>query len=129
MKRIFFSTQVPCDNIGVMPNVISDPYSGKVNLETRSNGWVASGRLTKEKGFSELIDFWPNSYKLDIYGEGPLLEELKIKTKNKENISIKGGVSRTNLSKLLPTYIGAILPSRWFEPGPLTVLEYLENYV
>ncbi len=125
MKEILLSTQVPIDKFEVIPNFISDPYYGKLNSETRNNGWVTSGRLTKEKGFSELIDFWPNSYKLDIYGEGPLLEELKIKTKNKENISIKGGVSRTHLSKLLPSYIGAILPSRWFEPGPLTVLEYL----
>ena len=86
---------------------------------------MASGRLTAEKGFSELIEFWPTGYKLDIYGEGPLIGELKRKAASRGDISIKSGVSRKELSKMLPMYSGAILPSRWFEPGPLTVLEYL----
>ncbi len=125
MKEILMSTQVSSEKFEVIPNFISDPYFGMRITQSRNDKWVASGRLTNEKGFSELIDFWPNDYSLDIYGEGPLLEELKMKTKNRDNISIMGGVSRNELSRVLPLYSGAVLPSRWFEPGPLTVLEYL----
>jgi len=125
MKEILLNTGVQRDKFKVIPNFIPDPYAGEFELKAKNSRWIASGRLTSEKGFSELIDIWPNEYVLDIYGEGPLLDELKKKTQGRDEISIQGGVSRNDLSKLLPTYHGAILPSRWFEPGPLTILEYL----
>jgi glycosyltransferase involved in cell wall biosynthesis len=125
MREFLSHTGVDKSKFEVIPNFITDPYAGKLKQETKNSRWVASGRLTSEKGFSELIDYWPSSYGLDIYGDGPLLDELKYKSENRDEISIQGGVSRGVLTKLLPTYHGAILPSRWFEPGPLSVLEYL----
>ena len=125
MKEILQNTGLNGNRFEVISNFISDPYLGDFKTTSRNHRWVASGRLTVEKGFSELVDCWPTGYGLDIYGEGPMLEELKRKTENRADISIKGGVKRRELSKLLPTYSGALLPSRWYEPGPLMVLEYL----
>jgi glycosyltransferase involved in cell wall biosynthesis len=125
MKETLLNTGIDSSRFEIIPNFISDPYPEGLSSLPKNDKWVSSGRLTTEKGFMELVECWPSEFELDIYGDGPLLEALREKTKEKSNISIKGGVSRHELHYLLPSYLGAILPSRWLEPGPLTVLEYL----
>ena len=127
MKEKMLSTGLGADRFEVIPNFIPDPHAGVLVKGPKNNRWVAAGRLTEEKGFRELIEAWPKNYCLDIYGDGPLLYELQSRFGNTGNVRIKGAVSHKTLLNLLPEYNGAILPSRWLEPGPLTVLEYLAS--
>jgi len=108
-----------------VPNFVQDNYENFQFPKERNGRWVVAGRFVKEKGFRELINVWPTEYQLDIFGDGPLFLELKSLTRNHPNIQIKGSMNRNELHHLLPQYSGAIFPSRWYEPGPLVVLEYL----
>jgi glycosyltransferase involved in cell wall biosynthesis len=125
MKILLSSSRIDKDKFVVIPNFVQDSYRNFNFKLEKNNRWVAAGRLTEEKGFQELIEYWPDKYSLDIYGNGQLLQRLKKLVELKENINIKGSLSRDDFVKILPTYTGAIMPSKWYEPGPLVVLEYL----
>jgi len=125
MKDILIKTGIDANKFGVIPNFVQDSYRD-VNLKLeKNNRWIAAGRLTEEKGFQELIEYWPDKYNLDIYGSGQLMQRLKDLAGRKKNIVIKGGLSRDDFGKILPSYSGAVMPSKWYEPGPLVILEYL----
>ena len=125
MKNLLLPSGIDTDKFVVIPNFVEDSYLNlNFNLE-RNNRWIAAGRLTEEKGFQELIEYWPDKYNLDVYGTGQLLQRLKALAAHKKNVSIKGNLSRDTFVKILPNYTGAVMPSKWYEPGPLVVLEYL----
>ncbi|HAY3551988.1 glycosyltransferase family 4 protein [Elizabethkingia meningoseptica] len=68
-------------NIAVIPNANSFVASAKAPLEIKRV--IAVGRYDYQKGFDELIDVWAKIYtmhpewSLDIFGHGPLKEELQ----------------------------------------------------
>jgi len=125
MKNLLMPFGIDTDKFVVIPNFVEDSYLNlNFNLE-RNNRWIAAGRLTEEKGFQELIEYWPDKYNLDVYGTGQLLQRLKALAAHKKNVNIKGSLSRETFVKILPNYTGAVMPSKWYEPGPLVVLEYL----
>lgn len=77
---------VPLSKIFLLPNPIDEDYiRSNIKLESfkKSKGlkFVASGRLTYQKGFDRLISWFAElndeSNNLTILGEGPLYEELK----------------------------------------------------
>ena len=125
MKRLLSASRTDKDKFVVIPNFVQDSYRDFNFKLEKNNRWIAAGRLTEEKGFKELIDYWPDKYNLDIYGNGQQLHQLKRLIESKKNINIKGSLSRDNFVKILPNYTGAIIPSKWYEPGPLVILEYL----
>jgi len=124
-------------NIGISASkVIIKRYS--IEIPDRSsylirkdllNYFIFVGRLSEEKGITQLVDAFKllDPIKLIVLGDGPLKEELIIKLKN-ENISnvqligyIKGEQKQLFISKSL----ALIIPSIWFEIGPLTAVESL----
>jgi glycosyltransferase involved in cell wall biosynthesis len=42
----------------------------------RRQGWIFAGRLSAEKGIISLIQSWPSHEKLDVAGDGPLLNQI-----------------------------------------------------
>lgn len=95
-----------------IPNVIDniEKYHKKDKI---NNKLVSVGRLVKEKGYDDLIDVMsivkkdiPN-IKLDIYGDGPLKEQLQTKIKDlklEENIKLCGFCKNDKLVKELKNY-------------------------
>lgn len=83
-------------NIKVIPNFPS--FEGNKNTNYKNKVVLSAGRLTKQKGFSRLIDIWSeikkdenNTWKLIILGDGEERENLesKIKQLNLDSIILE----------------------------------------
>ena len=125
MVDLLETSGIPSGKCEVLPNFVFDEFFDSNLLDEKNGRWVAAGRMVEEKGFVELLKVWPRRIELDIFGDGPLLKNITDYCLNSPNIHIKGPVQREELIKLLPSYTGALVPSRWFEPGALVILEFL----
>jgi glycosyltransferase involved in cell wall biosynthesis len=85
---------------------------------------VAVGNLRYQKNYPYLIEVFkqlPSSVSLDVYGEGPMRNELQQAIdEHKLNIRLCG--LRDDLNKVLPQY-DAFLMSSFYEGQPLSLLE------
>ena len=85
---------------------------------------VAVGNLRDQKNYPYLINTFkqlPKSVSLDIYGEGPLRQEIQMEIdKHELNISLKG--LKNNLYEILPHYDLFVMSSH-FEGQPVALLE------
>jgi glycosyltransferase involved in cell wall biosynthesis len=127
-KSALISQGLPADKISVIPNFIELSAPSPLLDQTARNGrWVAAGRLSREKGFLNLVENWPDTQFLDIIGSGPDQDVLEGKLKGRTNIRLLGHLPREQVLASLPEYSGAIHPSLWQEVCPLTVIEYLAS--
>lgn len=125
-KSILIDSKLPETKIRVLPNFIKDPYKRHPLKTDKGNGrWISVGRLSKEKGFSELIEAWPAKHKLDIVGHGPLFSDIAHLVEKKPNIRLLGKLDNPKLLSLLPNYTGAVFPSLCFEVAPIVAIEFL----
>ncbi|WP_160068598.1 glycosyltransferase family 4 protein [Sphingobacterium bovisgrunnientis] len=92
---------------------------------TESNSFVFIGRLSIEKGIKTLLVAFVDrpDYNLEIYGDGPLIEEVKNTANNSNNIQYRGFQNKEVLNQALASSQALIVPSVWFEGMPMTVLE------
>ncbi|CCH79113.1 putative Glycosyl transferase group 1 [Nostocoides japonicum T1-X7] len=93
-------------------------------------GFVFGGRLSHEKGIDVLIRAIGLSgpeVTLDIAGDGPqrtMLEELAAEVAP-ERVRFHGRIERHELQRLMRAAIASVVPSRWYENQPMTILESL----
>lgn len=107
----------------LVPNFGAGTSTAPLNPEIRdSNGWVALGRMSPEKGLLELVQSWPFGHKLTVIGSGPQ-DQLVRRAAEGKKISVTSSVSRDQLRGMLPTFIGLLFPSSWFEVAPQVVVE------
>lgn len=113
------------EKIKVIPNFVDSDY-WEYNSENK--GYVLFvGRLSEEKGIQILIEAMKQvpDLKLKIAGTGPLsswLEEF-VKKENLENIEVLGYQSGQNLKQLLEESMATIIPAKWYENCPISILE------
>jgi glycosyltransferase involved in cell wall biosynthesis len=81
------------------------------------------GRLAPEKGFERLVELWPRSHQLDVYGDGPLRDLVADQAAS--NISFKGLVQHDELMSRLGSYTALLFPSQWAEGAPMIAAEAL----
>jgi glycosyltransferase involved in cell wall biosynthesis len=84
------------------------------------------GRLSPEKGVDLLVRAAKGlNLKVYIAGDGPEYKRLHTLAKQTEanNVEFLGFLSSEKLSHLYQEALVTVLPSRWYENGPLTVLE------
>jgi len=94
--------------------------------KNRGKYFLFFGRLSKEKGFSTLIEAWKNAninQELWIVGstEASLNNELKVE--NTENIRFLGYKKGEELFSIISNSSFVIVPSEWYENNPLTIIE------
>lgn len=80
--------------------------------------FIYAGRLEKIKGIIRLVKMWkffPNQYKLHIYGDGPDKEELLDCIKDTENITYFGFVSKKVLDSAYRKSTASIISSECYE--------------
>ncbi len=97
-------------------------------FSTRKNFYLYVGRLSEEKGIRDLVEaFMDNGKPLKIVGDGPLAswvqEQIQESTQKQPNIEYLAAVPRDSLAALYASCAALILPSRWFEGQPMTVIE------
>lgn len=89
--------------------------------------FIYVGRLSEEKGIKTLIKSmkYVNKSKLIIVGTGPLENELKEYVRNEKftNIQFAGFKSGKELEQLIQRSRFMVIPSEWYENGPMSVLE------
>ncbi|MBP3920339.1 MAG: glycosyltransferase [Bacilli bacterium] len=102
----YYKTRVKCKCVYI-PNLVEK--SKKIS-NLKSNDLVSIGRLSKEKGFLDLIDVfalvnkkYPNS-KLNIIGDGDELEKIQNKIKKyglEDKIILHGFLQKDNVQEIL----------------------------
>jgi glycosyltransferase involved in cell wall biosynthesis len=89
-----------------------------------------AGRLSPEKGVDLLIRAVKNlKVVVNIAGDGPERERLHglAKEINARNVNFLGFLNAGELGRLYQSALVTVLPSRWYENGPLVVLESYAN--
>lgn len=90
---------------------------------------VFAGRLSVEKGVDVLIEAMSmagTEARLDIAGDGPeraRLEALASRHSMGSRITFHGRLTKPELTSLMSRSMASVVPSRWHENQPMTVLE------
>ncbi len=111
--------------INIITNYIdTNKFFANFNVQKEPNKIIFVGRLSPEKNIYNLINaIIETNLVLDIYGQGPLKEELKSYAINKKaKVNFMGVVPNSKLPKILNSYQYYILPS-FYEGMPKTLLE------
>lgn len=103
----------------VKPNEYAPNYS--------NSGYILYfGRLERHKGVKTLVEAMKHvKTKLFIAGEGSYRDFLEeyVKKNNIGNVSFFGFITRNNLLELIRSSLFTVLPSEWYEPFGMTILE------
>ena len=105
------------------PDKISVPVS-EISVPVAESYVLYAGRLDELKGVDFLVDAWTSDMpKLIICGTGPLEKCTTEKTAERSNIEFRGFVDHEEVMKLISGAAAMILPTRWYEGFPMTVVE------
>jgi glycosyltransferase involved in cell wall biosynthesis len=120
-KSLYETYGVRPERVHLVPNFVDDPYAGGWPTGVPNDRWLFVGRLSPEKGITELVQAWPEGYDLDVYGDGPL--RSTVARAAPDRIRLLGEIDRADLRAVMPAYQGLVFPSRWFEGMPSVFLE------
>jgi glycosyltransferase involved in cell wall biosynthesis len=119
-KQEFIKANIPEDKLIIKPNFLPKKKINLQKIDNKKNAIFAS-RISKEKGILTLLKSWKNiETKINIYGDGPLLNKIKNNTKN---IQFHGNYSRDLIPEEIKKSKFLIFPSEFYESMPMTILE------
>ena len=103
--------------------IIDEPYPAP-----NKKCFAYIGRLSKEKGIDRLVQWWiKNKIKsnLEIFGDGPLFEEIKDALNNTQikNIHLHGQTKKEKIFEIIRDVTAVIIPSVGYETFGLTAIE------
>jgi glycosyltransferase involved in cell wall biosynthesis len=117
------------DRIHVIPNFLPDDgKAGPVPALAESPRFLFAGRLEEVKGIGDLLEAFdtadPAMGTLTIAGAGGGLEpQVKAASHRLNNVQHLGRLSRAQIFQQLRESRATILPSRWDENNPMSILE------
>lgn len=122
-KSKFVAAGFPANKIAVKANFLHDPLQeiSRVNSDTSSFALFV-GRISEEKGINTLLQAWStldDQAQLKVAGIGPL-EGLLL---GKSNVQALGRQNADEVSHLMKQAAFLIMPSVWFEPFGLVLIE------
>jgi glycosyltransferase involved in cell wall biosynthesis len=118
-RRKFIEGGLPADRIAVSPHMVSpDPGEGA----GRGDYALFVGRLSEEKGIDVLLRAWArlSEVPLLVAGDGPLAKESWPR-----GVTRLGNQTREQVYALMRDARVLVVPSTWYEIGPLVVVEAL----
>ncbi len=119
----FLQAGIPADKLVIKPNFV-DPDPGRGH---GSGGYcLFVGRLTYEKGVTTLLDAWRQyspPMDLHIAGDGELANEVKQSAELCGRIHWHGHLEKARLHELMKGAAALIVPSSWFEPFGVVLIE------
>lgn len=114
------------DSLDLLPNFVETPYDTPASKKPYA---LFLGRLSPEKGLDVLLDAWTRVHgiKLLVAGSGELQGELERRagTDLAGRVEFIGYVGGERKQRLLREASLSVLPSRWHENCPLSLLESL----
>jgi len=129
-EQFLLNSGIPQEKIFKKSNFLLKSFdaTSPAPFSTRENFYLYVGRLSEEKGIRDLVEaFIENGKPLKIVGDGPLAnwvqEQIRESNKQQPNIEYLAAVPRESLAALYASCAALILPSRWFEGQPMTVIE------
>tara|TARA_B100000780_G_C21117067_1_gene452060 strand:+ start:1263 stop:2486 length:1224 start_codon:yes stop_codon:yes gene_type:complete len=103
------------------------PKLNETNFSTKKgNYFLFFGRLSKEKGFSTLLDSWKKANTTDelwIVGSTEASLNHEIEIENVKNVKFLGHKKGKELFSIVRNCSFVIVPSEWYENNPLTIIE------
>lgn len=126
-KKLLYLRQIRNANIYVKPNFVED-MEKFVSAEKREDQYVFAGRLDKLKGIDILLKAWAkigeNAPRLVVCGTGPEEQWCKdFVEQNNVNVDFRGFVSNEGVRELIAKSKALILPTRWYEGFPMSIVE------
>lgn len=117
---------VPDHRLHVVPHFVLVDERGRPRTP-RAGGVVFAGRLSHEKGVDTLVRAAAQTPELTVHiaGDGPersMLEALAA-TYGANNVRFHGRLAKEELLDLVATTAAMVVPSRWYENQPMTILE------
>ena len=126
-EKLLQLKQIKAKQIFVKPNFVKNSVE-IVPQENRENRFIFAGRLDKLKGIDVLLEAWKlmgkNAPKLIVCGLGPMEDWCKEFVENsKVNVELKGFLPNLEVRKLIANSRALILPTRWYEGFPMSIVE------
>jgi glycosyltransferase involved in cell wall biosynthesis len=113
----------PAEKILVKPNYLqADPGVG----EGTGNYALFVGRLTAEKGISTLLEAWRQigtELPLQIAGDGPMAPEVEKASREMQGVTWLKWLPREEILERMKHASALILPSTWYEPFGMILVE------
>lgn len=125
-EKLLNLKQIDPNRIFIKPNFVNEDSADI--LDNRDNQFVFAGRLDRLKGIDILLEAWKymgkTAPKLIVCGTGPLEDWCRefIGTNNC-NVELKGYVSSEEVKKLVAKSKALILPTKWYEGFPMSIVE------
>jgi glycosyltransferase involved in cell wall biosynthesis len=114
---------LPSERVVVRPHYVPDP-GPRAHPPSRSKQVVYAGRLSPDKGVSQLVQAWAAidlGLELVLAGEGPLREEVD--RRRCPSIRLTGWLTATDLAQLMMQARAVVLPTTMFETFGLAAVE------
>jgi glycosyltransferase involved in cell wall biosynthesis len=111
------------DRLVVKPNTVADPG---VTRTGGGRGFVALSRFAHEKGLDTLLDAWRTAgidEPLTLIGAGDCEADLRARARGLDNVEFAGRLSQREALARLVGARALVVPSRWFEVFPRTIVE------
>ena len=124
-RQFLIEKGISDNRISIIPNFISiKTVDSKISDEKYC---VYAGRISKEKGISELLDCFNsiqiNSLKLKVIGDGPLLKNLVNKYSHNLNIEFLGNINNKEVLSIIKNSIGVVTATKLYEGQPTLLCE------
>lgn len=115
------------DKIFIKPNFVKKDKD--VFIENRKDYFLFLGRIDELKGIRLLVRAWKeiDNSKLVVVGKGPLENEVNqyIKDNKIKNVELLGFKKKDEVMNLISNARALIVPSKWYEGFPMTIVESL----
>jgi glycosyltransferase involved in cell wall biosynthesis len=119
----FIEAGIPQERLVIKPNFV-DPDPGR---GSGSGGYcLFVGRLSKEKGIHTLLDAWTRfspQFPLEIAGDGDLAPDVEKAVGQNPRIRWHGRLQKPELYQLMKNAAALIVPSTWYEPFGIVLVE------
>lgn len=126
-RELLIRDGFPADKVIVKPNAVPDP-GHPVPQSERKPYALFVGRLTEEKGVRTLLNAWSSvatGVQLYVAGDGPLGEIVVEAATANPSIHALGWCAPEKVTELMAHASITIVPSEWYEAGPLVILQSL----
>lgn len=121
VRRKHIEGGVEPERILVKPNFVP----GQQRRTGPGEAFLFLGRLAPEKGLDTVLRAWRHvgaHAQLDVVGDGPIREELERRA-DPERVRFLGAMAPERIPALLRHARALVVPSRWYEAAPRTIVE------